>query len=58
METSQRTVVDAKEAFTTAREQALIQAAQSGDKQAYHQIYRMSRILSLYMTSPAIIMLA
>lgn len=39
MENSQCTVVDAQAAFTTAREKALIEAAQSGDKQAYHQIY-------------------
>ncbi len=39
METTHRSVVDAQETFTQAREQALIAAAQAGDKQAYRQLY-------------------
>ncbi|MEW9798507.1 RNA polymerase sigma factor [Alteromonas sp. CYL-A6] len=40
MEQSHSTVVDAEEAFTRARENALIEAVKAGDKTAYHQLYK------------------
>lgn len=40
METSQSNVVEATDAFTHARELAMIRAAQQGDKHAYQRLYQ------------------